>query len=156
MKHLRAFILRLTGLFGSQQREQDLAHELDSHLQMHIDDNLRTGMTPRQARRNAILKLGGVESTRQSYRERATLPYFENLLQDLRFAARQLRRNPGFTATAVLMLALGICASVSIFAFVDAALIKPLPYQNPSRLVALFESTPSGPRFHLSYLDYLD
>jgi macrolide transport system ATP-binding/permease protein len=156
MKHLRAFILRLTGLFGRQHREQGLADELDSHLRMHIDDNLRTGMTPRQARRNAILTLGGVESTKQTYRERATLPAFENLLQDLRFASRQLHRNPGFTTTAVLMLALGICASVSIFAFVDAVLIKPLPYREPAKLVALFESTPSGPRFHLSYLDYLD
>jgi hypothetical protein len=80
----------------------------------------------------------------------------ETLLLDIRFSARQLHKNPGFACTAILMLALGICASVSIFAFVDATLIQPLPYWNPSRLVAVFESTPSGPRFHLSYLDYLD
>jgi macrolide transport system ATP-binding/permease protein len=81
---------------------------------------------------------------------------FETALQDFRFAIRQLRNNPGFAATAILILALGIGASVAIFGFVDAALIKPLPYQNPSRLVGLFESIPLGPRFHLSCPDYLD
>src|ERR1700729_3315110 len=78
------------------------------------------------------------------------------LVQDLRYAFRQLRKSPGFACTAVLILALGIGASVAIFGFVDAALIKPLPYQSPSRLAMLFESNPLGPRFHLSYLDYLD
>ena len=81
---------------------------------------------------------------------------FESVLQDIRFGLRQLRKNPGFAATTVLILTLGIGASVAIFSFVDAALIKPLPYKNPSRLVVLFESIPLGPRFHLSYLDYLD
>lgn len=76
--------------------------------------------------------------------------------QDVRYAFRQLRNRPGFTLVAVLTLALGICSSLSIFAFVDAALIKPLPYQNSSRLVALFESIPLGPRYHLSWPDYVD
>ena len=80
----------------------------------------------------------------------------ESVAQDFRFAMRQLRRNPGFATTAVLVLALGICASVAIFAFVDAALIRPLPYKNPNRLVVLFETTTMGNRFHLSYPDYLD
>jgi hypothetical protein len=74
---------------------------------------------------------------------------FETALQDFRFAIRQLRKNPGFAATAILVLALGIGASVAIFVFVDAALLKPLPYQDPSRLVGLFESISLGPRFHL-------
>ena len=78
------------------------------------------------------------------------------LVQDLRFTFRQLRKDPGFAAIAVLMLALGICSCVAIFAFVDAALIKPLPYREPGRLAALYESTPFGPRYHLSYPDYLD
>ena len=77
-------------------------------------------------------------------------------MQDLRFTLRQLRKNPGFAATAILIIALGIASSVAIFAFVDAALIKPLPYKDPARLVQLFESIPLGPRFHLSYPDYLD
>jgi macrolide transport system ATP-binding/permease protein len=140
MKHLRSWILRLAGIFPNQQREQQLTEELNSHLEMHIEDNLRAGMTPEKARRDAILKLGGVETTKQAYRERDTIPLLENLLRDLRFAFRQLGKNPGFTWTAILMLALGIGASVAIFAFVDAALIKPLPYRNPSQLVDVTES----------------
>ena len=81
---------------------------------------------------------------------------FESVLQDFRFALRQLKKNPGFAFTAILILTLGIGASITIFGFVDAALIKPLPYQDPSRLVSLFESNSLGARFHLSYLDYLD
>src|SRR6202158_4793727 len=79
-----------------------------------------------------------------------------SLLQDTRFALRQLRKNPGFTATAMFMLAAGICASVAIFAFVDAALLKPLPYKNPTRLVGVYETSSHCPQCNLSYLDYLD
>ena len=140
----------------NERRERDRAAEIDAHVQMHMDDNQRSGMTPDQARREAILKLGGIESAKQAYRDRSTIPLLENLWQDLRFAVRQLRKNLGFTCTAVFMLAVGICASVSIFAFVDAALIKPLPYQNADRLVAVFESVPLFPQSNLSYLDYLD
>ena len=81
---------------------------------------------------------------------------FDNLLQDLRFSIRQLRKNSGFTSTAILMLALGLCASVSIFAFVDAALFKSLPYRNPGRLVGVYEAVPLCPQCNLSYPDYLD
>lgn len=156
MNVLRAWLVRLAGMFSRKQSESEFADELYSHLQMHLDDNLRAGMTANQARRDGILKLGGVESTAQAYRERGTVPFLENLLLDIRFAIRQLRKNPGFACTAILMLALGICTSVAIFAFMDAALIRLLPYRDPPRLVALYESTPSGPRFHLAYLDYFD
>ncbi len=81
---------------------------------------------------------------------------FDNLAKDLRFAIRQLRKNLGFTSTAILVLALGLCASIAIFAFVDAALIRPLPYQDPSRLVGVYESIPMFPLSNLSYPDYLD
>ena len=81
---------------------------------------------------------------------------FETVRRDLRFEARQLRRAPGFALTAIFTLALGICASVTIFAFVDAALLKPLPYPEASRLVGVFERVPAFPRSNLSYLDYLD
>lgn len=156
MRRLRAWALRLAGLFPHELRDQDLAAEMDSHLQLHIDDNLRSGMTPEQARRDAILKLGGLEPTKEACRERRTVPVLEHFLQDLRFALRQLAKNPGFTFTAIVMLALGVCASVSIFAFVDAALIKPLPYPNPNRLVDVTESVALFPRANLSYPDYLD
>jgi predicted permease len=114
-------------------------------------------MTPDQARRDAFLKLGGVESTKQVCRERSTVPMVENTLQDARFAIRQLCKRPGFAVIAVFMLALGICARVAIFAFVDAALVKPLPYRDPNRLVGVFESIKTMcPQCTLSYPDYLD
>jgi len=156
MKALRAWFVRLAGIFSAEHREGEFASEMESHLQMHIDDNLRAGMTPEHARRDAMLKLGGLEPTRQAYRERGTVPFFETLVQDMRFGGRQLRKYPGFTATAVSMLALGIAASVAIFAFVDAALLKPLPYPGPRSLVNVTESIAALGRANLSYLDYLD
>jgi macrolide transport system ATP-binding/permease protein len=158
-RQIRALALRLTGVFRSRQGnrgERAFAEEIECHLQLHIDDNLRLGMTPEQARREAIMKLGGVELARQTYRERRTLPGMEDLFYDLRFALRQLRRSPGFTITASIMLALGIGASVAMFAFVDAALLKPLPYRDPNRLAAVTETVKLFGRANLSYPDYLD
>ena len=156
MKRLRAWAWRLAGLFSKGRRERELANELNGHLEMHIDDNLRAGMTPEQARREALLKLGGLEQAKEAYRERGTVPFLDNLTQDLRFAARQVAKNPGFSLTAILVLALGLGASLATFALVDAALIKPLPYQDPNRLVSVDESSGMFPRSNLSYLDYLD
>ena len=156
MRQLRAWLARFRGLFLRDDRERELADELESHLQMHIDDNIRAGMSPQEARRVAVMKLGGVDQTKEAYRDRATIPFLESVVQDLRFTLRQLRKNPAFSITATTMVALGIGASVAIFAFVDAALIKPLPYQNPSRLLLVTETTPDIPRANLSYLDYLD
>jgi macrolide transport system ATP-binding/permease protein len=156
MRTLRAWFVRLLGLSRRDRQDRNFAEELASHLQMHIDDNLRSGMTTEEARRQALIKLGGVEATTQAYRDQSALPFLETLGQDLRFTFRQLRKNPGFAATALLVLTLGIGATVTIFAFVDAALIQPLPYRDPSRLVAIFGSIPLGPRFHLSFPDYHD
>lgn len=156
MRRLRAWLVRLGGLLPSARRERELAQEIEAHLQMHADDNLRSGMTPEEARRAAVLRLGGVEATKEAWRERRTIPLLDNLLRDARFAIRQLGKHPGFSSVAVLVLALGLGASVAIFAFVDAALITPLPYPEPSRLVGVYESIPTCPRCNLSYLDYLD
>ena len=156
MKKLRAALRRFAGMFSSGRREEEFASELEGHLQMHTDDNMRAGMTAEEARRDALVKLGGMERTRQAYRERGTAPFFETLWQDLRFALRQLTKNPGFTITAVLMLSLGIAASVAIFAFVDAALLKPLPYEDPRTLADVTESVAVFPHANLSYPDYLD
>ncbi len=156
MRQLRAWLLRLKGLFRKDARERELADELESHLQMHVDDNIRAGMSPQEAHRVAVMKLGGVDQAKEAYRDRATIPFIESIVQDLRFTLRQLRKNPAFTVTATMMVALGIGASVAIFAFVDAALIKPLPYQDPSRLLFVTETTPEIPRAAISYYDYLD
>jgi macrolide transport system ATP-binding/permease protein len=156
MKQIRAWLLRMFGVVPSQQQEQDFSDELASHLQMHIDDNLQAGMSPAEARHDALCKLGGLERTKQAHRERRTLPLLETVLQDIHYALRQLRRSPGFTITAILMLSLGIGASVAIFAFVDAALIKPLPYADPMRLVDVAEHGAAFPRSNLSYEDFRD
>jgi len=156
MRKLRAWLLRFKGLFLKDAREKELTDELESHLQMHIDDNIRTGMSPQEARRVAIMKLGGVDQAKEAYRDRATIPFLESVVQDLRFTLRQLRRTPAFAVTATAMVAIGIGASVAIFAFVDAALIKPLPYQDPSRLLYVSETNPDIPLANLSYPDYLD
>ncbi len=138
MKRLRAWTMRLAGLFRKERQEQELAAEIESHLQMHIDDNLRSGMTPEQARRNAILKLGGVEQTKQATRERSTIPFLENLLRDVRYAQRQFQNNMTFTSTAIITIALGIGATVGVFSVVHSVLLRPLPYRNPERLVVAY------------------
>jgi predicted permease len=155
MRKLRAWLIRFKGLFLKEARERELAEELETHLQMHIDDNIRAGMSPQEAMRLAMMKLGGVDQTKEAYRDRAGIPFLEQMVQDLRFTFRQLRKQPAFTITATAIVALGIGATVAIFAFVDAALIKPLPYQNPSRLLFFTEATPEF-RGMLSYPDYLD
>jgi macrolide transport system ATP-binding/permease protein len=97
MRKLRAWLLRFKGLFLKDARERDFADEIESHLQMHIDDNIRAGMSPEEARRVALMKLGGMDQAKEAYRDRATIPFLESVVQDLRFTLRQLRKNPAFT-----------------------------------------------------------
>ena len=156
MRRLRAWCLRIAGLFAGRSREVDFSAELESHLQLHIDDNLRAGMSQAEARRQALITLGGVTGTREAHRDRRRVPLLDLLARDLRFAYRQLRRSPGFTAATILVLALGMGASVTILAFVDAALLRPLPYPESSRLVDVTEQVSQIPRANLSYEDYRD
>src|SRR5215813_3630372 len=142
MSALRVFFSRLGGIFHKERADRELGEEFESHLQMQIDDHIRAGMTPEQARRTALIQLGGIESAKEEYRDQRGLPFLENLWQDLRFGLRTLRRNPGFTLIAVITLALGIGANTAIFSAVNAVLLKPLPYENGERIAVIHQQAP--------------
>jgi putative ABC transport system permease protein len=156
MRQLRGWLVRLGGLFGRNRREWELAAEMESHLQMHIEDNLLAGMSAVEARREALIKLGGIEQTKESYRDRRGLPLLESLLQDLRFAFRILLKNPGFTAVAVMIMALGIGANTAMFSVVNAVLLRPLPYREPGRLTIVWAKDDRGKPGNVGYATYVD
>jgi predicted permease len=140
-----------------KRREREFAEELESHLQMHIEDNLRAGMSPEEARRRALIKLGGVTLTKELYREQGGLPMLETLGQDLRFGLRMLRKNPGFSFIAILTLALGVGVNTALFTVYDAFVLKPLPLKDPDSIANVKGYDREGKRNQLfSYLDYVD
>ncbi len=152
-------IARFFKKLGTLLRRERFTSELEEEMAFHRDQKeqeLRaSGLAPDTAHHIAAREFGN--STRLKEKSYEVMGFrFETILQDLHFALRQLRRSPGFTLTAILMLALGIGASVAIFAFVDAALIKPLPYRDPNRLIDVNESAKMFPRSNLSYQDYVD
>src|SRR4029077_21025879 len=138
------------------RREDELDEEIQAHLRMAERDRTELGETPNDARAHVRREFGNVLLTKEVTRAQWGCAWIDPLILDLRFAVRQLRKSGGFTATAVLVLSLGMCASIAIFAFVDAVLIKPLPYPNPTRLVEVTESAALFPRANLSYPDYQD
>lgn len=156
MRRLRAYWTRLRGTFGSAVNERELNEELESHLEMHIDDNLRLGMSEAEARRQALIQLGGVEQTRQAYRERRSLPALETLWQDILFGMRLLLKSRGFTVVTVLTLALGIGANTALFSVINTVLLNPLPYPHPEELVTVHASKQSFVEGSISYPNFRD
>ena len=134
---LRAFLFRIGGLFAGNDKNRELNEEFESHLAMEIEDNLQAGMTPAESRRVALLKTGGLVLAQENYRDRRGLPFIDTAFRDLRHAGRLLQRSPGFTAVAVLSLALGIGANTSVFTIVNAVMLRSLPVEDPSRLVQI-------------------
>ena len=138
MRTLRGWWQGLRAWVADGDRDRDLRDELESVVQMHMDDHLGAGMTREQARRRALIELGGVEQVRQAVRDRRGWPSFEALARDVKYALRALVRTPGFSVMAVLVMALGIGASVALFTVVRSVVLRPLPFAEPDRLVALY------------------
>src|SRR5712692_6341683 len=156
MGKLREIGSRMRGLFGKGRLDQDLDDELRAHLEMLVDENLRRGMTIEEARRAARLSFGGVEQTKEAYRDQRGLPVVDSVLRDLRYGFRMLRRYPGFTVVAVVTLALGIGANTAIFSVVNAVLLHSFPYKDPNKLVLLAEKRREMNLLALSYPDFVD
>src|SRR5215472_17469723 len=143
-------------LLGRRRLYSDLSQEIQEHLAEKIEELVASGMSREEARHAARREFGYATLIEERGREVWQWPSMESLIADIRHALRMLRKNPGFTAVAVLSLALGMGAGLSIFGFVDAALLEPLPYANPGRLMSVNESNVESPRWPLSYPDYLD
>jgi macrolide transport system ATP-binding/permease protein len=160
LRFLSTMPLRFRSLFCRDRVEQDLEDEIRDHLERHIEANVGRGMTRDEARYAALRAFGGVDQRKEECRDMRHVNLVDHGLQDLRFALRQLLKNRGFACTAVGVLSLGIAGSIAIFGFVDSALIKPLPYRDPSRLVTVFSARPDSAarqtRGAVSYLDFID
>ena len=143
-------------MFKHKRSVEDFAEEIKAHLELEADELEREGVSEDDARRRAKVEFGNAQAARERFYLRSRVEWLDNLVRDIRFAFRQLLKNPGFSFAAIAVLALGIGACVAVFAFVDAALIKPLPYADPQRLVHVTESEVAFPKVNLSYLDYLD
>lgn len=148
MTSLRILLARFRGLFSKRKLDDDLAEEIQSHLEMQTEDNIRQGMSPKEARHLAMRKFGGVDQMKETYRDRRSLPSIETFVRDVRYGFRMLRRSPGVTAVAILSLALGIGANTALFSVVDAVLLKTLPVDKPEQLV-VFQAQ-AGRQFRLS------
>jgi predicted permease len=134
---------RLRGVFEHKRLERELDQEVRFHLEMQIEDNLKSGMNPAEARYAAMRSFGGLEGMKETYRERRTFALIETTVQDLRYAVRMLRKNPGYTMTAVAVLALAIGANTAMFSVLNAVLFRPFLYQSPEQLAMLWTEDPT-------------
>ena len=142
MKFLRRFFTRLSNFAAGRRADQRLQEEIAEHLALQIDENLRRGMSPAEARRQAVLKLGAAAAIREDHHAEYSLPFIENLSFDLKYAVRMLLRSPGFAFIAIATMALGVGATTAIYSVIDATLLHPLPYPNPSELVRIQDDLP--------------
>jgi hypothetical protein len=137
MRTIRSIALRFFGLFRSRRTDADFSAELESHIALHTDDGIRAGLSPKEARRQALIRLGGAEQTRQAHRERRTLPWLESLVRDFTYGLRTLGKHRVVTAIAILSIGLGIGANATIFSMVSRFVLRPAPVGDPSTLLTL-------------------
>ena len=148
-------VSRLRGLFARRRLARDAQQEIEMHLDLLAAQYVRAGNPPAEARRLARAKFGGVTQLQESLRDQAGFPMLESIVRDVRYALRGLRRNPGFSLIVVLTLGVGIGANAAVFSFVNAVLLRPLPYAEADRLVAVQETSPPSP-FFVTPGDYVD
>ena len=142
---------RLAALFRRDQLDDDLAQEISAHLDLAIEDNLKSGMSPAEARRQALAQFGGPQQAKENHRDARSLPMIETLAQDLRYAFRTLRKDRSFTAIAILILALGIGANIVVFSVVNTLLLRPLPFHNSAQLAWIAANNGAGGLSDVTY-----
>ena len=142
MSRFRDSAVRLVNLFRRERIERELDAELQAYLELDVEENIRRGMAPKEARRTALARLGGVDAVKEQCRDVQRFRFAEDLWRDLRHGFRRLLARPVLAVVAVAVLAIGIGANVAILALVDALLLRPLPGPEPNRLVAMFRTVP--------------
>src|SRR5690349_10869057 len=156
---LTQFRLTLRSLFNRQRVDQELDEELQDHLEREIQERLKYGVSPDEARYAALRAMGAMEKSKDESRDARRVNFIDELVRDLHYAGRSMRRSPGFVALAVLIMALGIGANTVVFSVVNAVLLKPLEYRDPDRIVALsgtVSEARSGLQSQISIIDFQD
>ena len=151
MGTLREGLQRVLSFFQKQHRDSELDAEVAAHLELAVEESMRHGMPEEEARRQALVRFGGVVQAKEQQREARGLPWMDVLVQDLRFTFRTLGRDSGFTVVAVLILGLGIGANIAVFSVVNTLLLRPLPLRNPQQLVRILSKNPGGGESSMTY-----